>query len=121
MNPWTLYFSFMTIPLSSRFNKWVTGKLTKHEVECVLCFIVGIGTELDGLHVVNILFKLLEAMLLLHGLLDGPNEAILKSVHTHTTQHRSHTKVLCRIRHNCWLFRFVPHFKGIVCRWDSMK
>lgn len=99
----------------------MTGKFTKHEVECVLCFIVGIGTELDGLHVVNILFKLLEAMLLLHGLLDGPNEAILKSVHTHTTQHRSHTKVLCRIRHNSWLFRFVPHFKGIVCRWDSMK
>ena len=66
-------------------------KRTKHEVECVLCFIVGIGAELDGLHVVDILLELLEAMLLLHGLLDGPYEAILKGVHTNPTQARSHS------------------------------
>lgn len=66
-------------------------KLTKHEVECVLCFIVGVGAKLDGLHVVDILLELLEAMLLLHGLLDCPYEAILKIVHTNPTQAQSHT------------------------------
>ena len=79
-------------------------KRTKHEVECVLCFIIGIGAELDGLHVVDILFELLEAMLFLHGLLDCPYEAILKGVHTNTTQGRSHTQVLCRVRYYTWLF-----------------
>ena len=66
-------------------------KRTKHEVECVLCFIIGIGAELDGLHVVDIILELLQAMLLLHGLLDGPYEAILKGVNTQTTQGLSHT------------------------------
>ena len=82
----------------------MTGKLTKHEVECVLCFIVGIGPELDGLHVVDVLLELLETMLLLHGLLDCPYESILKSVHAHTTQALCHSKVLCRVRQYSWLF-----------------
>ena len=61
-------------------------KCTKHEIERVLCFIIGIGTELNGLHIVEILLELLEAMLLLHGLLDGPYEAILKGFQTSYTQ-----------------------------------
>jgi hypothetical protein len=85
MNPWTLYLSFITTPLSSIYLLG-GGKRTKHEIERVLCLIIGIRAELDGLHVVDILLEHLKAMLLLHGLVDGPDEAILKGFHAHTTQ-----------------------------------